>query len=298
MNIKIPSLYLKKLILVFFLGLSYNSINAQLTDLARLEYSFIPSSKSEDQYTRLRALFNYPIKIKNDIYLIVGAEYNRILLNLRENYPFDRSTLSALNIIDLNIGYTFRTSEYWRIGLKINPRIASTLNSTITKDDVFLNGGVFLIHDRTKADIKRPYRLVFGVTYNTTAGIPFPLPFINYFRRVNQNWSFSAGIPKSNLKYYFTDLSTLQLFAGIGGYFANLQEPFMVNGQEVNNISLSVIVGGLGYEYGFTDHLFGYIYSGYTFRLNNILRNSERDEIFKINQRNAFYLRTGIKFKI
>lgn len=298
MNIKIPSLYLKKLILVFFLGLSYNSINAQLTDLARLEYSFIPSSKSEDQYTRLRALFNYPIKIKNDNYLIVGAEYNRILLNLRENYPFDRSTLSALNIIDLNIGYTFRTSEYWRIGLKINPRIASTLNSTITKDDVFLNGGVFLIHDRTKADIKRPYRLVFGVTYNTTAGIPFPLPFINYFRRVNQNWSFSAGIPKSNLKYYFTDLSTLQLFAGIGGYFANLQEPFMVNGQEANNISLSVIVGGLGYEYGFTDHLFGYIYSGYTFRLNNILRNSERDEIFKINQRNAFYLRTGIKFKI
>jgi len=298
MNIKIPSLYLKKLILVFFLGLSYNSINAQLTDLARLEYSFIPSSKSEDQYTRLRALFNYPIKIKNDNYLIVGAEYNRILLNLRENYPFDRSTLSALNIIDLNIGYTFRTSEYWRIGLKINPRIASTLNSTITKDDVFLNGGVFLIHDRTKADIKRPYRLVFGVTYNTTAGIPFPLPFINYFRRVNQNWSFSAGIPKSNLKYYFTDLSTLQLFAGIDGYFANLQEPLMVNGQEVNNISLSVIVGGLGYEYGFTDHLFGYIYSGYTFRLNNILRNSERDEIFKINQRNAFYLRTGIKFKI
>lgn len=298
MNIKIPSLYLKKLILVFFLGLSYNSINAQLTDLARLEYSFIPSSKSEDQYTRLRALFNYPIKIKNDNYLIVGAEYNRILLNLRENYPFDRSTLSALNIIDLNIGCTFRTSEYWRIGLKINPRIASTLNSTITKDDVFLNGGVFLIHDRTKADIKRPYRLVFGVTYNTTAGIPFPLPFINYFRRVNQNWSFSAGIPKSNLKYYFTDLSTLQLFAGIGGYFANLQEPFMVNGQEANNISLSVIVGGLGYEYGFTDHLFGYIYSGYTFKLNNILRNSERDEIFKINQRNAFYLRTGIKFKI
>ena len=298
MNIKIPSLYLKKLILVFFLGLSYNSINAQLTDLARLEYSFIPSSKSEDQYTRLRALFNYPIKIKNDNYLIVGAEYNRILLNLRENYPFDRSTLSALNIIDLNIGYTFRTSEYWRIGLKINSRIASTLNSTITKDDVFLNGGVFLIHDRTKADIKRPYRLVFGVTYNTTAGIPFPLPFINYFRRVNQNWSLSAGIPKSNLKYYFTDLSTLQLFAGIDGYFANLQEPFMVNGQEANNISLSVIVCGLGYEYGFTDHLFGYIYSGYTFRLNNILRNSERDEIFKINQRNAFYLRTGIKFKI
>ena len=40
--------------------------NAQLTDIARLEYSLIPKSKSEDVYTRLRALINYPIKLKNE----------------------------------------------------------------------------------------------------------------------------------------------------------------------------------------------------------------------------------------
>ena len=72
----------------------------------------------------------------------------------------------------------------------------------------------------------------------------------------------------------------------------------LVNGQNANNISLSVIVGGLGYEYCFTKHLVAYLYSGYTFRLNNILRNDDRDEVFRLNQRNAFYLRTGIKFKI
>ncbi|WP_299112830.1 DUF6268 family outer membrane beta-barrel protein [uncultured Winogradskyella sp.] len=275
------------------------NLNAQLTDLARLEYSFIPSSKSEDQYTRLRALLNYPIKIKNDNYLIIGAEYNRVLLNLEEEYPFDTSVIDALNIIDLNIGYTFKANENWRIGLKVNPRIASTLNGKITKDDLFVNGGVFFINDRTDAeDIKRPYRLVLGVTYNTTTGIPFPLPFVNYFRRINKNWSFSAGVPKSNLKYYFTESSVLQAFAAVDGYFANLQEPLSVNGQIANNISLSVIVGGLGYEYCFTKHLVAYLYSGYTFRLNNILRNDDRDEVFRLNQRNAFYLRTGIKFKI
>ncbi|GGI57102.1 DUF6268 family outer membrane beta-barrel protein [Winogradskyella haliclonae] len=284
---------------VLFGLICLTNLNAQLTDLVRLEYSFIPSSKSEDQYTRLRALLNYPIKIKNDNYLIIGAEYNRVLLNLEEEYPFDTSVIDALNIIDLNIGYTFKTSENWRVGLKVNPRIASTLNGKITKDDLFINGGIFFIKDRTDAeDIKRPYRLVLGVTYNTTTGIPFPLPFVNYFRRINKNWSFSAGVPKSNLKYYFSESSILQAFGAVDGYFANLQEPLSVNGQSANNISLSVIVGGLGYEYCFTKHLVAYLYSGYTFRLNNILRNDDRDEVFRLNQRNAFYLRTGIKFKI
>ena len=285
---------------IFLIGLFFlNVSHAQLTDLARLEYSFIPSSQSEDQYTRLRAILNYPIKIKDKNYLVVGAEYNRIILNLEDNYPFDVNSLNTLNIIDFNLGYTFKTSEFWRIGLKINPRIASTLNGNVTMDDVFLNGGVFAINDRTDDETaSKPYRLILGLTYNTTVGIPFPLPFVNYYRRLNKNWSFSAGVPKSNLKYYFNDSSILQAFATLDGYFANLQRPIIIDGQEANNISLSVAVGGLGYEYCFTDNLVAYLYSGFTFRLNNILRNDEREEILKLDQRNAFYLRTGIKFKI
>ena len=272
---------------------------AQLTDLARLEYSFIPSSRSEDQYTRLRALVNYPINIKDKAYLIVGGEYNRIILNLEDNYPFNPNALSRLHIVDFNLGYTFKASENWRLGLKVNPRIASTLTRNITSDDLFLNGGIFAIKDRTDAqDIDRPYRLVLGLTYNTTAGVPFPLPFVSYYRRVNDKWSFSAGIPKSNLKYFFNEKSILQVFTALDGYFANIQEAMLVNQRTVNTISLSVAVGGLGYEYCFTKHLVAYSYIGYTFRLNNVLRNQNRDEVFQLDDLNAFYLRTGLKFKI
>lgn len=272
---------------------------AQLTDLARIEYSFIPKSNSEDQYTRLRALLNYPIETKEDCYLIIGAEYNRIILNLEDEYPFDTSLLEIISVIDLNLGYTFKTSENWRLGFKFNPRIASTLTERITSDDFFLNGGVFAINDRTKAeDIKRPYRLILGLTYNATTGIPYPLPFISYYRRVNENWSFSAGVPKSNLKYFFDDQNMLQAFVGLDGYFAHLQRPQIVNGKQVENISLSIAVGGLGYEYCFTKHLVAYAYTGYTFRLNNVLRDKNRKEVYKLDDVNAFYLRTGLKFKI
>ena len=89
-------------------------VQAQLTDIARLEYSFIPSSRSEDQYTRLRAVLNYPIRIKNEDYLIIGGEYNNIFLNLNEPYPFDVELIDKLHIIDLNLGYTFKLD----LGLK------------------------------------------------------------------------------------------------------------------------------------------------------------------------------------
>jgi len=276
-----------------------HSAEAQLTDLARLEYSFIPSSKSEDQYTRLRALVNYPIKIKDKDYLIIGGEYNRIILNLDDNYPFNTSELSRLHVIDFNLGYTFKVNENWRLGLKVNPRIASTLTNKLSSDDWFLNGGVFAIKDRTDAtDIDKPYRLVLGLTYNTTVGVPYPLPFVSYYRRVNDKWSFTAGVPKSNLKYFFNEMSMLQVFTALDGYFANIQKPMLVNEQPVDNISLSVVVGGLGYEYCFTKHLVAYSYIGYTFRLNNVLRNENREEVFKLNDLNAFYFRSGLKFKI
>lgn len=273
--------------------------SAQLTDLARLEYSFIPKSNSEDQYTRLRALLNYPVEIKEDTYFIVGGEYNRVLLNLEDNYPFETSSLNKIHVIDLNLGYTFKWNEKWRFGVKFNPRIASTLTKSLTSDDYFMNGGVYIINDRTDDEnLKRPFRLILGLTYNATTGIPFPLPFVSYYREINETWSFNAGVPKSNIKYAINNKNNIQAFVGLDGYLAHLQEPSIVNGQNVDQISLSVLVGGLGYEYLFTKHLVWYLYSGYTFRLNNVLRDENRDEVYKLDDLNAFYLRTGIKFKI
>ena len=288
-----------KVILFLICSVWSLTIEAQLTDLARLEYSFIPKSKSDDQYTRLRALVNYPIEIKEDCYIVIGAEYNRIILNLEDEYPFDNSLLETINIIDLNIGYTFKTSENWRLGFKLNPRLASTLTEPLTSDDLFLNGGAFAINDRTEdKSARRPYRLILGLTFNSTTGVPFPLPFISYYRRINEKWSLSAGVPKSNIKYFFSEKSMLQAFVGLDGYFAHLQRPQGLNGRQIDNISLSVAVVGLGYEYCFTKNLVAYGYAGYTLRLNNVLRDENRTEVFKLDDVNAFYLRTGIKFKI
>jgi len=289
---------MKKLFLFVLLLITFLS-NAQLTDLARLEYSFIPKNKSEDQYTRIRALVNYPIKIKEDSYFVIGSEYNHIFLNLNDTYPFDTSSLEAITVIDLNLAYTHKLNDIWRVAYKVSPRLASTLNDKITSEDLFMNGGIFFIKDRTKiTTIRKPYRLILGLTYNTTAGIPFPLPLISYFSEINEKWSYTVGVPKMNVKYRFDEKKNLQAFVGLDGYYAHLQRPTSIQGKQVDNISLSLIVAGLGYEYSLSKYLVLYSYAGYTLRLNNVLRNADRENVFTLDDVNAFYLRTGIKFRL
>jgi hypothetical protein len=289
---------MKKFFFLVLLLISFLT-NAQLTDLARLEYSFIPKNKSDDQYTRIRALVNYPIKIKEDSYFVIGAEYNSIFLNLNDNYPFDTSYLETITVVDLNLAYTHKINEIWRVAYKVTPRLASTLTEKITSEDLFLNGGVFFIKDRTKiTTIRKPYRLILGLTYNTTAGIPFPLPLISYFSQINENWSYTVGVPKMNVKYRFDEKKNIQAFVGLDGYFAHLQRPASIQGNQVDNISLSVVVAGLGYEYSLSKYLVLYSYAGYTLRLNNVLRNADRENVFTLDDVNSFYLRTGIKFRL
>lgn len=287
------------LLSLFCFILTLQKSHSQLTDLARIEYSFIPKSKSEDQYTRLRVLLNYPIETKENCYFIIGTEYNSIILNLEDDYPFDVNKISLIHIIDLNLAYTFKGNNNWRIGLTFSPRIASTLTESIGGDDFFLNGGVFFIKDERKnSNLNKPYRLIMGLTYNATTGLPFPLPFVSYFREINDKWSFNVGVPKSSLSFKINSKSSVQAFTSLDGYFANIQESYTINNQNVDRVSLSVAVAGLGYQYKFTKHLVWYLYSGYTLRLNNVLRNKNRDEVFKLDDLNAFYLRTGLKFKI
>ncbi len=276
-----------------------HTIQAQLTDLARLEYSFIPKSDSEDEYTRFRGSFNIPLQTSEDCYFIIGAEYNRIILELEDNYPFSTDGLRRVHVADLNLAYTFKTNENWRLGLRFSPRIASTLTGRLSMDDVFLNGGIFAINDKRKDEtLKRPYRLILGLTYNSTTGLPFPLPFISYFRQINEKWSFNLGIPKMNLKYYLNEKHSIQSFFSIDGYYANIHDRINIDGNQAHHVSLSAIVGGLGYEYKFTKHLVAYAYTGYTLRLTNTIRDNNRDKLFNLGNVNAFYLRTGLKFKI
>ena len=89
----------------------------------------------------------------------------------------------------------------------------------------------------------------------------------------------------------------MQTFVTLDNFFVNIQGNKMVNGKLAENISQTLVLGGLGYEHYFTEHLLYYGYAGYSISNDYRLRNNDGDNIYTIDDKSTFYFRTGIKFK-
>jgi len=280
---------------------------SQLTDLGRVEYTYFPQDKSENSFKRFRVFANYPIQLSEDGYLVTGIEYRNVHLKLGDTLPFLRKDIENYGSYTAQVGYTNKWNGDWRYAFQGEVKLASNFQDGIVNDDIIFGGSVYLIKDKTGPDEEnppvKPWRLVVGLNYSTTAGRPFPLPFINYYREFRPRWSFGLGVPKSNIKWEFVDNHELQGFVTLDGFFANIQNNVSVNTPDgtqdiAENVSMTTLLSGLGYSWEFIDHFEFYLYVGHTI-INDIrLEDNSNNEVFTINDRNNFYGRTGIKVKI
>ncbi len=159
------------------------------------------------------------------------------------------------------------------------------------------SGDVVFIKERN-LDNNKKERLILGVSYSQNRGFPFPLPFISYYRKFHPNWSFNLGVHKTNLQYHFSKRNRIKLYGELDGFTSNLQNGVVVNGNEVaDRINMSLILGGLQYEYHFTDYLQLYARFAYNFSIRNTLRDGNTN-LLTVDNNSRGYLRTGIRFKI
>lgn len=296
--------FFKRFFLLLLITTSGIAGKAQSTDLARIEYTYFPQTNSDNSFRRFRTHVNFPIKVgENESYLVPGIEYENINFKFKDYTPFDKKgELDRFQSFSLNLGYTFKMKNDWRFAAKAGTMFASNFETgKPIKDDLIYTGAFFFIKDRTGEDqASTPWRLIAGLHYSTTSGFPFPLPVINYYREFHPDWSYSLGIPKTNVKYSFNQKNHLQAFATLDGFFANIQDNRRLRstGEIAENISMTIVLAGMGYEYNFTKHLVYYLYAGHTLMNDIRLRDGSKDEVFPVNNSNTFYARSGLKFKI
>ncbi|HSP41013.1 MAG TPA: DUF6268 family outer membrane beta-barrel protein [Gillisia sp.] len=279
---------------------------AQSTDLARIEFTYFPQSDSDNSFRRFRSFINFPIKLnENGAYLVPGIEYRNTNLKYNDPAVFETNELERFQSFKASLGYTYKMNEKWRFGAEAGLMAASNFElEEMIGDDLIYTGAVYFIKTTEDERYIDPVRLILGLSYSTTSGIPFPLPVVNYYKRFDPKWSYGLGIPKTNLKYYINEKNSLQAFVTLDGFFANIQNNFVVNpnasgaGVIAENISMTIVLAGLGYEYNFTDNLSLYLYAGHTLRNDIRLRDKNLDKVYTINETNSFYGRTGLKFSI
>ncbi|WP_236959067.1 DUF6268 family outer membrane beta-barrel protein [Joostella atrarenae] len=291
--------YLRISLILFVVFASSLEAKAQLTDLARIEYTYFPQASSENSFKRFKTLLNFPWKVGKDKYIVTGVEYSNVNMELKDGYPFVASDFERLQSFKFTLGYTFRFSERWRFGAVVNPQLASNFEDGIIGDDFLLNAAIYFIRERrNKAKDSREGRLILGIQYNTVSGIPLPLPYVNYHKEINDTWAYTLGVPKTNLKYKINNSNVLQAFVTLDGFYSNIQKEVAIENNIAESISMTTILSGIGYEHFFNEHILFYFYSGYTLMNNIRLRDADLDDVYTINDTNTLYIRGGIKFKI
>ncbi|TQD37752.1 DUF6268 family outer membrane beta-barrel protein [Haloflavibacter putidus] len=290
------------LLLAFFL---IQMVFSQATDLARIEYMRIPFSKGDQSLNRFRTHVQVPIPIKED-YFVIGMGYRKLDLDFRESAPFDHERLESTQRIEATLGYVKKIKNTnWRFAARGGIRIASNFEHSMRNDDLLYIAAVYAIndvkeHDENGVAIGKPYRWIVGLIYTTTPGRNYPLPLINFFRKPNETWSYTIGVPKTLLRYTFNKKHHLQSFATLDNFFANIQDNVIIDNvsRVGENISMTNVALGLGYEFYFTKHLQYYLYAGHTVYNEYRIRNNDREDVYVIENDNTLYLRSGIKFKL
>ncbi len=267
----------------------------QSTDIFRLEYLNIPENDTGIKTQRYKLLFNLPIKLneKKD-YLVAGMEYNRFDMGYSQDFSFDKGELIRFHIVDLNLGFITKWNENWNLVTILTPRMASNFVHGAEGGDFFMNATATFWKESPHGD--RPFRIVLGLTYNSTTGLPVPLPLISYYRKFHPDWSFSLGVPRTDLKHYLGGKHVLELAVFLDGYFINLQNDIpMADGQMASRISLTSLLGTFGYNYRISQRMTFFAMVGQSLLQEGKLRNLERGEVFLLNDESNFYIRTGFK---
>lgn len=288
---------LKTTLFLYFTLLSGVLVFSQSTDILRAEYTVLPRTETDIEVVRYRFLVNFPIKLTTDKYLVAGAEYNLIDFDGSESLAIDIGELNTLHVIDLNMGYISNWNDNWRFVGIVSPRIASNLVKGLQIDDLRLNLTATLWKERK--DIEKPFRLVLGLTYNSTTGLPVPLPLISYYKRFHPKWSYTLGIPRMNFKYHVNRRHTLQTALLLDGYFVNSQNDIILpDDAPGSSISLSAMVGTFGYQYNITKSMSFYGLAGYTLSRKGVLRDDKRNNVFILSEQGSLYFKTGFKIAI
>lgn len=297
---------------IILLGMISLGAMAQTTDLARAEYLYLPFSKSKNSIGRYRALIQVPIpldKDKNNL-LVVGLEYRFVDIEIKDEEDvavFNDHLVSSVQQMNAYLGYVWRGSEQWRFGVKGGVKLESDLGGKPINDDFIYEVAVYAVNDiKQNIDSNKPHRLILGLQYSNVPGRWYPLPLINYFKEFRPNWTYTLGVPKTNIRYFLNDRhkDALHAFATIDNVYANIQQNFALQPDSEGSdekvaasIEETIVLLGLGYEHFFTKHFLFYTYVAHSVYNDFRLQDRDGNKIYKINTANSPYFRVGLKFK-
>ncbi|SNT05556.1 hypothetical protein SAMN05421640_2189 [Ekhidna lutea] len=299
--IKFPILAdsMRKLLVILAL-ITFHFGQCQYLDLAKIEYAYLPGDNANFEYQRQRVLFNIPFKLNKNSYVFAGLDYSNIQFKHKEEQDsYDKTNAESFKSLGLTVSYTFQLNDDWIFGAQISPSFNSNLEGDLKREDLLASGLIVFVKDKKgSASVRKPFRIITGLYYNTNTRLPFPLPFISYYRKFRPKWSYTIGAPYSNLQYHLTEKHRLKIYAEGDGFNTSLQNGVIINDNLLaNRLRMFLILTGVRYEYNIAKHVESYINITRTVFSDVQLRDG-KENVFIPAIDDAMLYRIGVRCKI
>lgn len=289
---------MKKILFICVLSIFSMSLSnaQQLGDLFKVEHTYSPSSDDFD-YNSTEVQFNLPIKLKKG-FLMNSLSFNYNNLSYNKDYMFNTNALETIYNIDYALAYAYPLDKSWVITARINPRISSNLEGSLSGDDILLNGA--LIATKRWGERGKGSALTFGLAYATLSGRPGVVPFVSFKQIINEKLSYAIGFPDTYFQYKLNEKHRFKTGLKVQGFYSNLSgnDNPVINGETATKIQFRNFLANIEYRYAFAKHWKLNASAGYSFSNDYILADDDQNELFDFDIENRPFFSIGVSYDL
>jgi hypothetical protein len=213
--------------------------NAQNFELFNVEFNSTLNDNNSIGFKNSAIQINLPLKLKK------GAIINSLLfstntIDYNSGMTLNTSTIENFKTLKYSVGFLNNINNIWKYRVQIAPTISSNFESSISFEDIFINGSIVFI----KANNKSKLRL--GLAYNSGFGMNTPIPVLSYSRKVTNNFLYTIGMPETKFEYKFSQNNKAKLYLKPRGFYSNISNNIILDSlEEAERAKFRTIVSGI-----------------------------------------------------
>ncbi|GAB5400135.1 MAG: hypothetical protein Aureis2KO_17200 [Aureisphaera sp.] len=206
-------------------------------------------------------------------------------------------TYDKFQQIRTNLIYRRELKNNWGLMLSAGVNLTSNFEDGISTEDLVYTG--IAAFTKRWGDWNRNTTLMFGALYGTQFGEPMVLPMISFSQRLNDQFSYSIGLPLTGLFYTIDKMHSISAYARPEGFFGNNSATVFVSdpGRFVTNSKLqyNIVKTGISYRYRFTKYLSATLDGGFIPLSTLKIVDEDVNDIYDFDPGSGAYFSVGIR---
>nr|WP_246615739.1 DUF6268 family outer membrane beta-barrel protein [Aquimarina litoralis] len=264
-----------------------------------MEYGIIPNV-GDTQIEKYAFNLNFGSQLGKNVFGF-GFSYTLydFLFKKDSFIDLDLTDYEKIQDIQLRLFYRYKINDSWSGNIIFSPSLSSNFKGNISGNDLLINSIVSI--SKRWGNYKKQAILRFGLSFGTGLGRPQLLPAISFRKTINQNWSYSIGIPETGIDYNFRERNTISIKATFDSLYGNASSSvtFPDSGSLTNTKLLYTSLNtGFQYNYRIQPNWTATINLGYTPWNQLRILDGDNNELYDIGSESSGYISMGLKFNL